>query len=105
MKNSVNKPQFLEREESRSGIEPKSFCLPAYCLTANPKRLTMKLAARARFYFWRLHSLSGFFDFILFPILFQREVVCATNNARYINYAHVWFVNSVMIWPSRLIER
>ena len=26
---SVHRPQLLKRKESRSGIEPRSFCLPA----------------------------------------------------------------------------
>ena len=37
----VHKPQLLKRKESRSGIELRSFCLPAYRrLTARPNRLT-----------------------------------------------------------------
>ena len=36
---------FLKRKESRSGIEPRSFRLPAYRLTGRPNRLTF------RFYF------------------------------------------------------
>ena len=31
---------FLKRKESRSGIEPRSFCLPAYRVTARPNQLT-----------------------------------------------------------------
>ena len=31
---------FLKRKKSRSGIEPRSFCLPAYRLTARPNRLS-----------------------------------------------------------------
>ena len=31
---------FLKRKESRSGIEPRSFRLPAYRLTTRPNRLT-----------------------------------------------------------------
>ena len=31
---------FLKRKESRSGIEPRSFRLPAYRLTARPNRMT-----------------------------------------------------------------
>ena len=31
---------FLTRKKSRSSIEPRSFRLPAYCLTARPNRLT-----------------------------------------------------------------
>ena len=31
---------FLKRKESRSGIEPRSFRLPAYRLTARPNRLS-----------------------------------------------------------------
>ena len=32
---------FLKRKESRSGIEPRSFRLPAYRLTARPNRLSL----------------------------------------------------------------
>ena len=32
---------FLKRKESRSGIEPRSFRLPAYRLTARPNRLSI----------------------------------------------------------------
>ena len=32
---------FLKRKESRSGIEPRSFRLPAYRLTARPNRLKL----------------------------------------------------------------
>ena len=32
---------ILKRKESRSGIEPRSFRLPAYRLTARPNRLTI----------------------------------------------------------------
>ena len=38
---------FLKRKESRSGIEPRSFRLPAYRLTAGPHRLTA--SARSTF--------------------------------------------------------
>ena len=31
---------FLKRKESQSGIEPRSFRLPAYRLTARPNRLS-----------------------------------------------------------------
>ena len=31
---------FLNRIESRSGFEPRSFRLPALCLTARPNQLT-----------------------------------------------------------------
>ena len=37
---SVHSPQLLKRKESRSGIEPRSFCLPTKRLTARPNRLT-----------------------------------------------------------------
>jgi len=37
---SVHKPQFLKRKENRSGIETRSFRLPAYRLTARPNRLS-----------------------------------------------------------------
>ena len=33
---------FLKRKESRSGTEPRSFHLPAYCLTARPNQLSRK---------------------------------------------------------------
>ena len=33
---------FLKRKESRSGIEPRSFRLPAYRLTARPNRLSRR---------------------------------------------------------------
>ena len=36
----VHKPQLLMRKESRSGIEPSSFRLPAYRLTHKPNRLS-----------------------------------------------------------------
>ena len=39
----VHKPQLLKRQESRSGIEPRSFRLPAYRLTARPNRLSLCL--------------------------------------------------------------
>ena len=35
---------FLKRKESRSGVEPRSFRLPAYRLTARPNRLSPVLA-------------------------------------------------------------
>ena len=37
---------FLKRKESRSGIEPRSFRLPAYRLTARPHRLTGESVAQ-----------------------------------------------------------
>ena len=37
---SVHRPQLLKRKESRSGFEPKSFCLPALRLAARPDWLT-----------------------------------------------------------------
>ena len=42
---SVHKPQLLNRKESRSGVEPRSFRLPAYRLTARPNRLSLPTAA------------------------------------------------------------
>ena len=39
-------PQPLKRKDSRSGIEPRSFRLPAYRLTARPNRLTTLLSLR-----------------------------------------------------------
>ena len=37
-----HKTQLLKRKESRSGIEPRSFRLPAYRLTARPNRLSRR---------------------------------------------------------------
>ena len=37
---SVHRPQFWKRKESRSRFEPRSLCLPAYRLTVRPNRLT-----------------------------------------------------------------
>ena len=42
----VHKPQLLKRKESRSGIEPRSFRLPAYRLTARPNRFSERQADR-----------------------------------------------------------
>ena len=38
---SVHKTQLLNRQVSRRGIEPMSFCLPAYRLTARPNGLSI----------------------------------------------------------------
>ena len=38
---------FLKRKESRSGLEPRSFRLPAYRLTARPNRLNKLLLMTA----------------------------------------------------------
>ena len=38
---SVHKPQLLKRKESRSGIEPRSFRVPAYRFTARTNRLSI----------------------------------------------------------------
>ena len=40
---------FLKRKESRSGIEPRSFHLPAYRRTARPNRLTKMLSDENHF--------------------------------------------------------
>ena len=40
----------LKRKESRSGIKPRSFRLPATSLTARPNRLTFLLARVKPFY-------------------------------------------------------
>ena len=48
---------FLKRKESRSGIEPRSFCLPAYRLTARPKLFTTVHAVCPAYrHFWLLGS-------------------------------------------------
>ena len=48
---SVHKPQLLKIKESRSGIEPRSFRLPALHLTARPNRLIeMQSDTRNRIY-------------------------------------------------------
>ena len=36
----VHKPQLSKRKESWSGIELRSFCLPAYRLTTRPDQLS-----------------------------------------------------------------
>ena len=38
----VHKPQLLKRKESRSGIEPRSFRLPANRLTTRPHRFSSR---------------------------------------------------------------
>ena len=38
VRDKVTRPQLLKRKESRSGIEPRSFRLPAYRLTVWPNR-------------------------------------------------------------------
>ena len=43
---------FLKRKESRSGIEPRSFRLPAYHLTARPNHLLTALV-------WDLYPTEG----------------------------------------------
>ena len=43
---SVHRPQLLKRKESRSGVEPRSLCLPASRLTARPKRRIVHFALR-----------------------------------------------------------
>ena len=45
---------FLKRKESRSGIEPRSFRLPAQRLTARPNRLTRD-GCMVGFIFCRAH--------------------------------------------------
>ena len=46
--------QFLKRKESWSGIEPRSFRLSAYRLTARPNRLSSSSNIR-RFFYNRHH--------------------------------------------------
>ena len=41
--------KFLMRKESRSGIVPRSFRLPAYRLTARPNRLSSFLESKLRY--------------------------------------------------------
>ena len=51
---------FLKRKESRSGIEPRSFRLSAYRLTARPNRLSLLIVAVGRFYrLWPNSPLSS----------------------------------------------
>ena len=40
---SVHRPQLLKRNESQSGLEPRSLCLPAWRLSARPNRLMLPL--------------------------------------------------------------
>ena len=41
---------FLKRKESRSGIEPRSFGLPAYRLTARPNQFSVPSVMSRAFY-------------------------------------------------------
>ena len=52
---SVHKPQHLKKEESRSGIKIRSFCLPAWHLTTRPGHLThlFKFCSKAKWSFFR----------------------------------------------------
>ena len=43
---STNHNLFLRRKESRSGIEPRSFRLPAYRLTARPNQLSNTVVSK-----------------------------------------------------------
>ena len=45
---SVHKPQLSKRDESRSGIEPRSFCLPTSNFTAWPSRTTQQRESRTK---------------------------------------------------------
>ena len=62
---------FLKRKESRSGIEPRSFRLPAWRLTARPNRLTT-------------YSLAPC-DFFLFP-----KVKRQLKGKHFQSIKHVW---------------
>ena len=56
---------FLKRKESRSGIEPRFFRLPAYRLTARPNRLSTTKAMRKRHVLQtrgRRHTFVGPYD-------------------------------------------
>ena len=43
---SVHRPQFLKRKESRSRFKPRSLCLPAYHLTASKKKKTKHMGSK-----------------------------------------------------------
>ena len=45
---------FLKGKESRSGIEPRSFRLPAYRLTARPNRLSVEHTSGVSSSLWNL---------------------------------------------------
>ena len=53
---SVHRPQHLKRKESRSGIEPRSFRLPAYRPTARPNRLSIQYEGWMEIYIWRIKT-------------------------------------------------
>ena len=48
---SVHKPQRLKRRESPCEVEPRSFCLPAWRLTARPDRLTAEISEKTLLYY------------------------------------------------------
>ena len=50
---------FLKRKESRSGIEPRSFRLPAKCLTARPNRLTFEAVPLVEFMYLLFTRMPG----------------------------------------------
>ena len=47
LRGKCHKTQIWKRGESRSGIEARSFCLPAYHLPARPNRLMSAVTMRA----------------------------------------------------------
>ena len=68
---------FLKRKESRSGIEPRSFRLPAQRLTARPNRLTVIFATATVLAFVLLRNSS--FNFHCYT---QREATPTQKSAR-----------------------
>ena len=66
---------FLKRKESRSGIEPRSFRLPAYHLTARPNRLSTFEVTSSRY----LYPRPGAKHDIVFVTLLRTVVETATS--------------------------
>ena len=49
VRRQFHKPQLLKRKESRSCIEPRSFRLPAYRLTARPNGISLSTCQQATY--------------------------------------------------------
>ena len=67
---------FLKRKESRSGIEPRPFCLPTQRLTVRPDRLTVGLPVNVRasppspFVVWCLLVLRGLLSQLVYMCIY-----------------------------------
>ena len=74
---------FSKRKENRSGIEPRSFRLPAYRLTARPNRLSVRNASRASLFSASVHWVSNRTR-LRAPVQNQQsmELISARNTSR-----------------------